>query len=296
MLSPFISLASALRVPFPEPVFSRVSITPDLPTKINLSGRVAVIIDAPPFNYTVTPGNATSSHSPHVRLTGESLSLSTTSPATLPLWLLPGDFCGSATAVLSTAHFLLLTTRSATRRDPLCLFTQSQFDEAEVTLIFKSKDRGTNVTFHAAVGADSQQCRVSEKCRFHEHQPFFLRIHGDPKLPSAMKLEYEIDEPAPGVECAVTAVAPGEIIANILPGGNCGCRSQAADVISVLGFVGLALLGAFVAAACFNGWKAAAIGDWLFRDSEKQRFETLKKTPFANPLGDAHAEQPEGGG
>jgi hypothetical protein len=82
-------------------------------------------------------------------------------------------------------------------------------------------------------------------------------------------------------------------VTQVLGGVKFACRSQALDVLGILGFIGLALLGAFVVVACLHGWRLLDVTDWLFAPSEKQRFESLKKAPFANELGDAHIEGQE---
>jgi hypothetical protein len=279
-----------------EPVFSRVSLTPEIPMRINLSRRVAVILDAPPFHYTVSTSENTpesDSASSHVRLTGESLSLSADEPTVLPLWLLPEGFCG-VTVVLSTAHFLHLKARSVMQRQSICFFTQSEFNRADVAVTFKSSDHRASVTFHGADGGgDWEECRLSEKCRFRSDRPFLLRIRGDAMVSSVLTLEYKVIRPAPDAECAIKTIqfakqSNRETFEQIFQ-ATWRCRSGMADAISALECIGLALLGAFLIAVCHKRWKAAS-EDRLFPDSENERFATLKRAPFAVPLGNTRSE------
>jgi hypothetical protein len=112
----------------------------------------------------------------------------------------------------------------------------------------------------------------------------------------ALKLEYEIDEPAPGtVYCSLLPVPAiredgSSQFMDVLERARFTCRSEALDILGILGFSGLVLLGVFVVIGCLHGRRLINVGDWLFPDVEKQRFEGLKKAPFANELGDAHVE------
>jgi hypothetical protein len=295
MLPLLAPLARSLSLFPSEPAFVRLSLAPGAPRRINLSRRVALFIDAPPFNYTVLPGAGPRPRAcPDLRLAGGALALSVAAPAVLPLWLLPDGFCGAATAVLSTAHLLRLTARAAARPGVVCLFSQTQFGTADAALTFRSKDRRAVLAFHRGDGGEPEKCHVSEKCHFHAHRPFLLRIFGDGAIPADAKLEYKIREPAPGAECAVRGVAwrretAPENFAQLFPEARWRCRSKA-DILPVLGFVGIAVLAAVFATACWNRWNPLRAGSRMPGDFDKQRFEALKKAPFAVPLGRSRRE------
>jgi hypothetical protein len=274
---------------------------------VDLAGRIAIIIDSPPdsFNYTITTAEGEVIHHSrpypyrHFLITGSSVVLGAVFPrADLPIWILPEGTCGAGSAVLSSEHNLELTSWSSSHLDPLCLFTQAHFDEAELSVTVKSKDKHTSIEFYGASGAPERRSiyKLGEKCKNSADKPFFLRIRSNPNITLSVKLDYEIDDPAKGtVYCSVLSVpwirdGGYNQITQVLGGVKFTCRSQALDVLGILGFLGLALLVAFVVVGCFHGWRLTNMGDWLFPDFEKQRFENLKKTPFANELGDAHVE------
>jgi hypothetical protein len=58
----------------------------------------------------------------------------------------------------------------------------------------------------------------------------------------------------------------------------------------MLGCAGLLLLAAAVPLARRHGLRLVNVGDRPFAHSERRGFESLKKEPFSNDLGDAHVE------
>jgi hypothetical protein len=303
MFLPFI-LSASFGLPSTVHGFSLVSLIPNRSTTINISGRTAIIFDAPlhSFNYTVnvsTGGVIGHSHpfsDRHLLLTGDFLSLEAISRAiSLPMWILPDSVCGTSSVILNSKHFLQFTAKSSFRPNPFCLFSQSQFDEVDIVVIVKSGDEQTSITFHGVDAVVRERCQLAEKCRFHEHSPFFLRIQGNPNVTTAFKLEYEISVPSPSAaNCSIFAVKEGgsSQIAQILENPQFSCKSQAEDILEVIVFGGIGLIILFLVFSCINGWGIASVGEWLFRDTERQRFASLKKAPFANNLGDAHVETP----
>jgi hypothetical protein len=274
--------------------FSLFSLVPDRPAVINLSGHTAIIFPAPrrSFNYTLNIStHEITRHSPNrpILLTGDSLSLRATKrPISLPIWVLPHSLCGSSSIILNSEHFLELTAKSHSRSNPLCFFTQPQFDEADIAVTVKSEDEQTAITFHGADTKIREQCNLAEKCRFHEDSPFFLRIQVSPNVTTALKLEYEIGAPAPGTpNCSIFAINEGGTgnIADVLEDAQFACTSKVADILEVVAFGGMGLIVLFLVFSYINVWGLA--------DVEQQRFATLKKTPFANNLGDAHIEKSE---
>jgi hypothetical protein len=293
--------------------FSRLLLSAGDQTTINLVDQVAFIIDAPSdsFNYTLTTAeHEVISHprpfpSRHFMLRGESVVLGAMArPIQIPVWLLPSETCGTASAVLSSEHSLQLSSKSINRYEPICLFTQTEFGHAEVAVTVKTRDARTSVQFFGASGIEEpiRKCKLAEKCAIEGREPFFLRIQGSANVTLSVKLDYEIDHPSPStVYCSVLSIpwirlfVPGQRlsygqVAQVLGNVKFTCRSQALDILGILGFIGLALLSAFVVVGCLHGWRLVNVGDWLFAYNEKQRFESLKKAPFANELGDAHIE------
>jgi hypothetical protein len=163
----------------------------------------------------------------------------------------------------------------------------------------KSKDKSADVVFYGSKSGDDiiETCLLGQKCKVTEHRPFFLRIHAYANSSIHLQLDYDVEQPASGtVYCSVLAIpwqkdqGLGQMM-QVLGGLKFVCRSQALDILGILGFIGCALLAIFVGLGVLHGMKVIDVGDWLFGDGEKKRFDSLKKDPFANDLGDAHPEE-----
>jgi hypothetical protein len=293
--------------------FKRLSLSPGEPATLSLTNRTVVILDAPAdsFNFTLTTADhRTIRHalpfpSRHAMLRGESVVLGAIAGRVeIPMWLLPSGACGPASAVLSCGRSLQLSSQSVNRYDPICLFTQAKFDRAEVAVALKTRDARAGMQFFGAGGADTARvaCERAEKCRMADERPFFLRIQGSVNVTLSVKLDYDVDNGSlGGVDCSVLSVP---WVKSVLPDGRAvygqttpvfrgmkfACRSQAVDILGILGLTGLALLGVFIVVGCFHGWRIVDVGDWLFASGEKRRFETLREGPFASELSDAAGE------
>jgi hypothetical protein len=164
----------------------------------------------------------------------------------------------------------------------------------------KTEDVNTSVQFFRAGGNAMAICKLGKKCAMKKKTPFFLRIHGRVNVSLSVKIDYEVDQPSSGTVYSSVLSIPwikepvtrerlvyGQVT-QVLDRLKFPCRSQALDLLGILAFIGIGLLGAFVVIGCLHGWRLLNIGEWLFAYNEKQRFETLKKAPFANEVGDAH--------
>jgi hypothetical protein len=127
--------------------------------------------------------------------------------------------------------------------------------------------------------------------------PFFLRIRARSNQTLIIKVEYEVEHPAPGVVyCSVVSIPWARdteyaVIHQVLGGLAFECRSEALDILGIMGFGGLALLAVFIILGFLHAKKVVNVGDWMFPDVEKARFTNLKKDPYAAGIGDAHTEE-----
>jgi hypothetical protein len=290
--------------------FTHVFLKPGRSTTVALSGRTVVIIDAPAdtFNYSITSSDNEVFHHPrpypyrHLLVSGESLVLGAVSRSLeLPLWVLPSGVCSVGSAVLSSEHFLSLKSKATRHPDPICLFSQAEFHEAELSALVRSRDKSAKVVVYGAKSGDEPiaACALGQSCRVTERAPFFLRIRAHPNWTVNIKVSYEIEHPAQGtVYCSVLSVpwvrgtGYGQI-AQVLGGMTFVCRSQALDILGILGFIGLALLALFITIGLLHSLRVVNVGDWLFPDFEKKRFDGLKKDPYATEFGDPHTEAVE---
>jgi hypothetical protein len=290
--------------------FTHVTLNPQRTTSIALGGRTAVIVDAPleSFNYSLTTSTREIwQHSrpyahPSLLVSGESLDLRAISrPVEVALWVLPRGLCGAGSAVLTSEHSLSLRSKSSSHHNPLCLFSQATFREAELVASVGSRDKAAKVAFYGARSGDDalKSCELGQRCSVRERLPFFLRVGARANQTLIIKVDYEVEHPAPGVVyCSVVSVplardGPYSVIQQVLGGLVFECRSQALDILGILGFGGLALLAVFVILGFFHAMRLVNVGDWMFPDVEKARFSSLKRDRYAAGIGDAHTEDAE---
>jgi hypothetical protein len=293
----FLLRSALCHDPLPSATFSRVSLTKGHPSSISPQDRTAVIVDAPPssFNYSLTAFNSQSFHhsspyaSRHLLVTGETLTVgSLVRRLELSMWLLPDGVCSAASVVLSSARFLAVKARLPTHAGTMCFFSQTGFHEANLVVHVKSKDKGATISIHSATSPAARPCWLGEHCRANEHSPFFVRISADPNHSVGFRLSYEVDRPAPGAATCSLPIIPWDsgkgsgTGGDVFPGVKLSCKSKARDIVGVVGFIGLAILGIFLIGGYLHALRFGNVNEWLFPDEEAPRLDSLRRLPYVS--------------
>jgi predicted RNA-binding protein YlxR (DUF448 family) len=220
-------------------------------------------------------------------VTGETLTVtSLVKHLGLPIWVLPDGVCSAASAVLTSEHFLAVKARLPSHAGTMCFFSQTGFHEADLLVYVKSKDRAATISIHSSTSPTGRPCWLGQHCRANEHAPFFVRIQADPNQSVRLGLSYEVDEPTPGGGTCSLPMIPWDsgkdsgTAGHSFPGLSLMCKSRVRDVVGVVGFIGLGILGLFLVMGCLHALEFVDVGEWLFPDEEKQRFDSLRRDPY----------------
>jgi hypothetical protein len=205
----------------------------------------------------------------------------------LSIWVLPEGVCSATSVVLSGDRILAVKARLPTHAETMCFFSQTGFHQADLVVYIKSKDASATVSIHSSTSPTGRPCWLGEHCKANEHGPFFVWIRADPNRSVAIRLSYEVDDPAADAETCSLPIIPWDsgkdwgMAHQFIPKMALVCKSPARDIVGVIGFIGLGLLALFLVLGCLHALKLVNVGEWLFPDEEKQRFDSLRRDPYA---------------
>jgi hypothetical protein len=282
--------------------FTTVAIKPNTTLKIELARRTAVILDADPdsFSFTVFRGDVQLSDVGRpfsyasLLVQGDYLMLRSAigGPITLSLWLLPPRTCGFASASLSAEHFLSFQAHMRSQPVPICLFSQTRFDSAVMSVRLNTQDPDTSL---AVFGVDSAVAAISiclpgRLCKIESRSPFFVRLIGHPNRSLEIDTEYKVVNPQGSVAyCSLLGIPElaGEtfrIVGEFFGGATLSCQSRAAHALAVLKWFAVAALVGLGLALVLQGLHVVNFVDLLFPNFERRRFDSLKQNPYASVI------------
>lgn len=268
--------------------------------RVDLSERDIVILDAAPssFAYSLTANNKRYDDitypTRHLLLSGDTVNITSTSPDTVGLhaWLIPKGLCGNSSAALSSEYALTLHTRAKQHAGTFCIFSQTEFTESEMEFSVKTKDKDTTIEYYGADNGDEpiKTCTHSSKCEVEQKKPYFLRVKSNPKTAMAMKLKYKVDHPeSDQVYCSVLPIPlmiRGKFMQYIEFMGkpDLKCKSKAMDSLETFRKTALFITMVIVALVILQVTGVVNVGEIIFPDPEKIRFDNLKTNPFATRI------------
>jgi hypothetical protein len=282
--------------------FTTVSIKPNRTLKIEPAQRTADMLDAERDSFIFTVLRSGVELPDVVRpfpyasllVTGDYLTLRSANgrSITLSLWLLPPRTCGFASASMSAEHALSFSARMASKPVPICLFSQTRFDRAVMSMRLTTKDPDTSL---AVFGVDSaieakQGCVPGRPCKIESRSPFFVRLIGHPNRTLGIETEYEVTNPQGRVVyCSLLGIPElardtFRVMGKFFGGAALSCQSQAVDALGVLKWVAIAALVAFGLLLALQVLGLVNIVDLLFPDFERRRFDSLKQNPYASAI------------
>jgi hypothetical protein len=284
--------------------FSKATIRRGIPTSIDLRHHILVILDAPPdaFNFSLTTVPRVAPHhhpfpACYLMLSGESVALGTSLDSTvLPVWLIPAALCSNASIVLNAEYFLSLRARAfpQERYDPVCVFSQTVFGSAELSVVVDTRQPDMQIEFYSAgsLTQPAKACVVGELCSYRSDSPFFLRIHGGRDKGMTIQFKYKVSQASPAVShCSALSIPfphePGYAqITQVLGPASLSCRSQARRILGLLAGIAIYATAGLVLIVTLRCFGIIDFKGWLSSKQETLRFANLKKDAYASEIFD----------
>lgn len=282
--------------------FTILKLKPNKTVNIPLNDKAAVIINADPssISFSIRPKSGQiitipSYPSDNLYITGEYFNISSNGEdeyTYVPIWVIPTNYCNANTGIMKAEHHLELKSKAINFTGNLCLFSQPQFRRAKVSVRVKMDDTKGKIDIFTGLDTEEpvRKCESGDCCKYtSHHHPFFIRITGKE---GQMRLftDYEVHGSPDGtVYCSIRPIPflfkdKFKHRVGFLGAVHHQCESEATDMLAAFRVIGISLLLIVMLIMVLQYTGMINFGEICCPDREDQRFNNLKKDPYASPL------------